>query len=372
MNHLMICDVGCVLGWSSYHCCLLRSAGSSGSFVVDEVASRGYVPMYFIQPVTPGDGRECSGGVVPVRVGPYLRHATIEHPAVVSVEASAPYIGELPTAAQCTLTHYNSLNLTEFVWDLAPATLHLNGSNRFTAIPNRFMKSCFNMETLTLPNAFLSITSIGANFCGSCTALRTLDLAPLRNTSTIGDDFMKVSGLLWLDLSPLVNVRQIGANFLGHCYKLSSIDLTPLAHITAIPDGFLCRCRSLEMLDLSPLCQLESIGSSVLIDCSSLVHVDMSSLPRLRSIGAYFLNGCSLLPELAIPRPAHVTQVGTHFVNDCKSLESVSLEGLRGIPSIPDRFLASCSALRQVDLSPLAGASQGEDFMAFCPLLSPR
>ena len=383
----MCLEVALVLGGSPFHISLLRSAGTYGAYTVDEVASRGRIPIYTCEPIdgsnanNDDDGSVVLGRVVPIGVGPTSNGSSLPRSAFVSVEACAPLLGDLPPTSSgvSTLTHYNTLReLTELVWELAPTNLHLgdgsNISSPFRSIPDRFLKSCFNISNITFSHhTFEHITHIGANFCGSCTTLSHIDLSPLSGVHTIGDDFMKVCGLLSLDLSPLVNLRHIGANFLSHCYHLTSLDVSPLHRLVALPDGFLCRCKSFEVLDLSPLQTLTTIGSSVLIDCHNLSHIQLSPLPLLTSIGGYFLHSCHSLQELHISRPTQITQIGPDFVNECLALKSASLEGLEGILDIPAGFMCSCTSLREVDLTLILSTATtvGDRFMVDCPLLPP-
>ena len=122
-------------------------------------------------------------------------------------------------------------------------TINLDG---MTCIPDNFMKR-WEGESIAFINAE-EVTAIGDGFLGECQFLKSLDLAPLTNVTTIGHGFLVRCrrSLASLDLAPLTNVTTIGDYFLEGCSKLTSLDLTPLANVTTIGHGFLWWCDNLE------------------------------------------------------------------------------------------------------------------------------
>jgi len=174
-----------------------------------------------------------------------------------------------------------------------------------------------------------------------------------------------------IDLTPLSNIVSVGDNFLKSCSKLTNIDLTPLLNIVSIEDNFLSGCRSLREIDLTPLSEITSIGYYFLNGCSSLTEIKLPQLSNIKLIGSNFLAGCSSLTEINLTPLLNIVSIEYNFLSGCHSLREIDLTPLSEITSIGNNFLNGCSSLTEIDLTPLSEiTSIGNNFLANCGSLS--
>eukprot|EP01064_Diplonema_japonicum_P021720 TRINITY_DN3128_c1_g2_i1.p1 TRINITY_DN3128_c1_g2~~TRINITY_DN3128_c1_g2_i1.p1 ORF type:complete len:124 (+),score=9.14 TRINITY_DN3128_c1_g2_i1:388-759(+) len=106
-----------------------------------------------------------------------------------------------------------------------------------------------------------------------------------------------------LDVAPLRNVTTIGHNFLSSCSSLTSVDLG-LRDVASVGDKFLSCCRCLTSVDLSAMPNLTKLGGRFLSDCSSLTTVNLGTLrERVTDVGYRYMAGCNKLPSTQRKRP---------------------------------------------------------------------
>ena len=130
---------------------LVRSAGSLGALAVNDAAYRGNVPVWVllmegtltVEEVTPDNT------VVPI--GPYV---TFDASTVVNVSArSWAHMGQpLPSAAVCTISHYNDLAEVRDVISCVDAqtiTILDQCSAQQLSMPESFGRGPFRLEQLT-------------------------------------------------------------------------------------------------------------------------------------------------------------------------------------------------------------------------------
>ena len=208
--------------------------------------------------------------------------------------------------------------------------------------------------------------------CKISNIIRSIDLLPLSNIISIGDDFLaSCTKLKLIDLSPLINIKSIGNYFLYACSRLTNIDLSPLCNITSINNSFLADCKKLIHIDLSPLSNITTIGHNFLSNCSNLKNIDLSPLINIKSVGITFLAKCSKLETINLGPLANITSINGEFLYGCTSLATINLEPLSNVTSISMNFLARCSSLTTINLTPLSNVTSiSSYFLARCSSLA--
>eukprot|EP01060_Flectonema_neradi_P039742 TRINITY_DN8870_c0_g1_i1.p1 TRINITY_DN8870_c0_g1~~TRINITY_DN8870_c0_g1_i1.p1 ORF type:complete len:421 (+),score=39.30 TRINITY_DN8870_c0_g1_i1:26-1264(+) len=238
---------------------------------------------------------------------------------------------------------------------------------------------------------------------------------PASTVMSIGNEFLKATGVVNIDLSGFQYVEHIGHHFLAKCSSLTSVNLSALCNVTEIGDYFLCWHQQLTSVDLSGLRKVVSVGSYFLqgtsvdtlnlsaltvvtsigkgllqtltvseldllgfgslahvedcfLEYSSAAVVEFSVNPKnLTSVGHYTLTHCRSLKEVSFPGLVNVTVIGDQFLSNCHSLTKVDLEGLTNVTSIGNGFLNSNPRLQSVDLSGLSNlVSIGDTFLSNC------
>ena len=193
-----------------------------------------------------------------------------------------------------------------------------------------------------------------------------------------------------IDLSPLSNITTIGNNFLHECYNLRTIDLTPLSNVTTIGDKFLFNCYNLGLDDdddeddgdqlklsqftltsnnvnFSPLSNVTTIGNNFLGKCNNLTIIDLSLLTKITSIGSEFLYSCTNLDRIFLPPTLNISIIRAGFLGECDSLTKIDLTPLCNVTFIESQFLYNCQSLTEIDLTPLSNVVHiGESFMSYC------
>jgi hypothetical protein len=192
-------------------------------------------------------------------------------------------------------------------------------------------------------------------------------LENLRHLNSI----IKDKSIISIDLSPLSNITSIGDEFLWICLRLESIDLSPLINLTSISDDFLNGCDGLESINLSPLINLTSIGDNFLNGCIGLKSINLTDLTKVVSIGDDFLYMCKQLESIDLSYLINLKEIRSGFLRDCIKLKSINLKNLTKVVSIGDKFLYSCMQLESIDLSPLINlTSIGNDSFSRCTSLN--
>jgi hypothetical protein len=262
----------------------------------------------------------------------------------------------------------DNVNMNEY-------TYKCNEFNFVKKMPNLIHLNC-KIKNTYLTNIDLSplsnITSIGDNFMYDCRSLTSIDLSLLLNVQSIGNYFMRgCEGLISIDLSGLSNVQSIGDNFMRSCLSLTSIDLYQLSKVQSIGNDFMRFSSSLTSIDLSGLSNVQSIGNSFMYGCLRLTSIDLSGLSNVQSIGNFFMSGCEGLISIDLSGLSNVQSIGDKFMGYCSGLTSIDLSPLSNVQSIGDSFIYECSGLTSIDLSPLSNiTSIGDNFMGYCRSLT--
>ncbi len=198
--------------------------------------------------------------------------------------------------------------------------------------------------------------------------ITSIDLKPLMNITSIGDNFLYICpNLVSIDLSPLSNITTIGSNFLFNCGVLKEIDFGALKNVITIKDGFLHNCTGLEKIDMSSFKKLITIGDNFLYYCKKLTSIDLSSFENLTSIGDNFLFMDYELTSIDLSPLKNLTEIGNNFLQDCTRLTSINLSSLTKISLIGNNFLSNCKNITSIDLSSLSDIkSFGYSFLSNC------
>jgi hypothetical protein len=259
------------------------------------------------------------------------------------------------------LTHLNCK-----IKDVLITSIDLSPLSNIESIGNNFLTYC-HLENIDL-SPLSNIKSIGNNFLTNCSGLKKIDLSPLSNIKSIGNKFLSsCEGMEKIDLSPLLNIESIENEFLSYCRNLTEIDLPPLSNIKSIGNRFLNGCYGLENIDLFPLLNIKSIGNNFLNSCANLKKINLSPLSNIESIGDTFLNGCYGLENIDLFPSLNIKSIGDYFLSSCVGLKNIDLSPLSNIKSIGNNFLYNCANLKKIDLSPLSNIeSFGDGFLYSC------
>ena len=141
-----------------------------------------------------------------------------------------------------------------------------------TTIENSFLDSCEGLSVVDL-SGLINITKICGWFLYMSTSLKLLSLSGLDNVTTVGDSFFEQSGIYAIDLYPLRNLTSMGQNFMRKCRSLTEIDLSPLSNVEIINFRLFGYCDSLKHLDFRPFKNIKTVGQNFLATCSSLEYI---------------------------------------------------------------------------------------------------
>ncbi len=178
-----------------------------------------------------------------------------------------------------------------------------------------------------------------------------------------------------IDLAPLINIKSIGDNFLMDCKNLKSINLSGLSNVKSIGNNFLYTCEKIENIDLSPLLNLESVGHNFLSDCKNLKSINLSGLDKVKTIGNSFLslrsNFDDNLERINLSGLLNIETIDGSFLYNRNKLTSIDLSSLSKLKSIGFGFLTKCTNLTSIDLSGLSELeSIGDNFLSDCTNLT--
>ena len=101
--------------------------------------------------------------------------------------------------------------------------IDLSSLKNITAINNGFMEDCKDLTSIKFPETFQYVTQIGNDFLRDTSDLKTIDLSCFSNVTTIGDFFLRNSGIVSIDLSPLKNLTTVKRGFMDKCKNLTSV-----------------------------------------------------------------------------------------------------------------------------------------------------
>ena len=244
----------------------------------------------------------------------------------------------------------------------AISTLDITPLRFVTTIGDDFLFDCNSLTTIDLA-PLGEVSSIGSSFMGQCSSLIMLDTTPLlKSLTNIGSGFLgDCCSLRDIDVTGLGNLSEIPPDFLSCCSALKSIDLAPLGgSLSVIGDRFMMKCSSILAVDLAPLTQLKLIGNMFMSMCSALTtfgNPDTASvrntLPLLESVSDSFLHSCASLVSVNLSVLSNLTTISSMFLSSCSSLVTLDVSPLRHATTIGYSFLAHCTSLSDIDISVL-------------------
>ena len=239
-----------------------------------------------------------------------------------------------------------------------------------TSIGDDFLSHWVKLENIDL-KPLSKVTSIGNNFLFSCVKLENIDLSSLSNVTSIGNYFLyNCSGLQNINVPSVSKVTTIGDRFMSDCIQLKNINLIPLSNVTSIGDSFLFMCKELENIDLTSLSNVTSIGRNFLSECTKLENIKVPSVSNVTSIGSYFLSYCTKLKTIDLSFLSNVKVISYHFLSST-GLENINLSPLSKVTLIGDHFLSRCEELKEINLEPLSEVTIiSANFMHRCTKLN--
>jgi hypothetical protein len=227
-----------------------------------------------------------------------------------------------------------------------------------------------------------ALASVGDYFIRG-TGVASVDLADCHELTSIGECF--ANGCVWLCAVAFPpSLLRLGPTALYNCAKIVELDLSQCRGMTAVAHSFASDCRSLRHVALPPTidtigddflnratslttvtglgASLRVIGDGFLNYCSALRQLDMRACCGVVTIGADFAAKMNGLRELALP--PSLESAGDGFVNDCSQLVAVTVDACR-LRRLPRDAFYRCRSLSSVDLRGCAQLS-GNDYDEGC------
>lgn len=317
----------------------IRSAGSTGQQVYEELVSLRCVPLYIeLNPRPTATTTTQSAYSSATTYQHFFSNNDDDDMDISSVISSSRY--HAPVVKSASRPDMSDNDALVFNVDTQPAhrglslnavkdicrRLHhprnlkiINGEN-LVGLHDYFMENCNSLVTLEGLVDFRNISKIGHSFMYGCTSLKKLNTTSvsdnhgggggMRNVETIGTSFMRnCARLEKVDLNALfgggAKLVSIGKDFMSDCVDLRSVTMpASLTNITVISSNFMMRCRGLESLSLKNLVNVVTIESGFLSECGFVGHVELDGLVHLSNIGASFMSDCIQLASLFIHRDA--------------------------------------------------------------------
>jgi hypothetical protein len=142
-------------------------------------------------------------------------------------------------------------------------------------IGSKFLCGCSSLKSISNMSSLVKVKHVGGECLDGCLSLEVADLNFMKNILQVECMFLaNCKTLKTIDLGPLSLVINLRIGFLKECYGLRSpLDLAPLREATTIGDKFMMNCSGLESLDFSAMVNLEELGSFFLEGCSSLKEI---------------------------------------------------------------------------------------------------
>jgi hypothetical protein len=220
-------------------------------------------------------------------------------------------------------------------------------------IDDAFLKNCFYLTSLTLPN---TLEQVGDEFLKDCSNLTSLTLP--NTLEQVGDEFLKnCSGLTSLILPNAL--KKVGDAFLSYCSGLTSLTLPNT--LKQVGNDFLFYCNNIKSLTLSNT--LEQVGNDFLFGCGNLISLTLPN--TLKQAGNSFMYSCNNLTSLTLSNT--LKQVGNSFMSNCKSLISLILPDT--LKQVGNSFMYGCNNLTSLTLSNTL-EEIGNFFMCDCKSLT--
>ena len=235
----------------------------------------------------------------------------------------------------------------------------------------------FNFTSLESITIGPSVTEIGSDAFGKCSALSSVTFEGTSSLDTIGDSaFNECSALQKIDLPG--SLRTIEGDAFTNCFSLGSVTIPEGTE--TIGDYAFYGCSALKTVSIPA--SVTSIGVNPFLDCSALGSItvaegntayklvdgvlfsrkgdalkDLISFPMgkggsynipagVKTIGGSAFSGCSGLTLLTIPES--VTEIGDSAFAYCSGLTSLTIPG--GVTTIGESAFINCSGLTSLTI----------------------
>ena len=214
-----------------------------------------------------------------------------------------------------------------------------------TTIGDFAFDSCWNLESITIPD---SVTTIGQWAFSYCESLESVIIPD--SVISIGEAaFCCCENLESITIHN--GVTTIGAAAFDHCISLTSITIPD--SVTSIGGHTFSYCSSLECVAIPN--GITKIEGYTFTDCSSLTNITIPESATTIGDRAFFC--CSSLTNITIPDS--VTTIGEDAFNGCRSLESVTIGD--SVTSIGQWAFNSCNNLESVYCKAITPPKGGEE-----------
>ena len=268
----------------------------------------------------------------------------------------------IESISSATLTHvYTSIGEFHCIIDSTSTTYTFGGSsstrrgkreklikaylsNTITSFSSSSFRTCYSLQSITIPS---SVTSIASYAFNACYSLQSITIPS--SVTSIGDDAFNNCYSLQSITIPN-KVTSIGNNAFRTCYSLQSITIP--SSVTSIGNNAFNGCPSLQSITIPS--SVTSIASYAFSNCYSLHSITIpSSVTNIKDNAFY---ACSSLRSITIP--SSVTSIEASAFSTCYSLQSITIPS--SVTSIAPYIFSSCPSLRSITIP--SGVTSIEDF----------
>ena len=201
------------------------------------------------------------------------------------------------------------------------ALMQINIPDGVTDIGDRAFSYCSSLTQINIPDSVNSIGDVAFGFCNSLAKIIVAD------GNTMYDSRENCNAIIETKTNTLHtgckntiipdSVTSIGYNAFGGCSALMQINIPD--GVTDIGDWAFSSCSSLTRINIPN--SVTSIGSYAFQSCSSLMQINIPD--GVTSIGWAAFEGCSSLAEITIPES--VTNIEHHAFSDCGALKEITV-----------------------------------------------